>query len=141
MAVLLQHCTGCSTVAALHRVLLQHAGAIAAPWCYCSTERKKKGTQDQEKSKKGKNLNLVEMAKLRTKRHIPDPRVPGKAPRQELIVVHPVFASGSSGFRSKNYLLFIYEVLSIYLSFFLSFYLSIFLSFYLSIYLSIYLCV
>ena len=126
MAVLLQHCTRCSTVAALHRVLLQHPGAIAAPWCYCSTlvllqhrKEKKRGRRTKRKSKKGKNLNLVEMAKLRTKRHIPDPRVPGKAPRQELIVVHPVFASGSSGFRSKNYLLFIYEVLSIYLSIYL----------------------
>ena len=139
----------CSTVVVRNLVLWQHHGsfygstlaalyqvqyccstapcAIAAPWCYCSTlvllqhrKGKKRGRRTKRKSKKGKNLNLVEMAKLRTKRRIPDPRVPGKAPRQELIVVHPVFASGSSGFRSKNYLLFIYEVLSIYLSIYLS---------------------
>ena len=95
-----------STVAALYRVqyccstapwcycstlvLLQHPGAIAAPWCYCSTEKEKKsrGTQDQEKSRKGRSLNRLGMAKLRTKRHTPVPRAPGKASRQGLIVVH-----------------------------------------------------
>ena len=70
-----------STLAALYRVQYCCSTApcaIAAPWCYCSTlvllqhpgaiaapKEKKKGTQDQEKSKKGKNLNLVGMAKLR----------------------------------------------------------------------------